>query len=119
MTALISVILQEESCFQKLICSHRKTEVMNLLESAGFSRANPYCVVQQGKVSCTTSHWCCITACTSLRSCFTMSKWRACRHAHQSAHASPAIAACSETFAHVHCGQHICSCWRRSWPCQQ
>ena len=28
----------------------RKTEVMNLLESAGFSRANPYYVVQQGKV---------------------------------------------------------------------
>jgi len=24
---------------------------MNLLESAGFSRANPYYVVQQGKVS--------------------------------------------------------------------
>lgn len=28
----------------------RKTEVMNLLESAGFSRSNPYYVVQQGKV---------------------------------------------------------------------
>ena len=28
----------------------RKTEVMNLLESAGFSRANPYYIVQQGKV---------------------------------------------------------------------
>jgi hypothetical protein len=27
-----------------------KTEVMNLLESAGFSRSNPYYVVQQGKV---------------------------------------------------------------------
>ncbi|KAL3680515.1 hypothetical protein R1sor_023471 [Riccia sorocarpa] len=27
----------------------RKTEVMNLLESAGFSRSNPYYVVQQGK----------------------------------------------------------------------
>ncbi|CAL8464327.1 g3862 [Coccomyxa elongata] len=27
-----------------------KTEVMNLLESAGFSRANPYYVVQQGKI---------------------------------------------------------------------
>lgn len=27
-----------------------KSEVMNLLESAGFSRANPYYVVQQGKV---------------------------------------------------------------------
>jgi hypothetical protein len=29
-----------------------KSEVMNLLESAGFSRANPYYVVQQGKVGC-------------------------------------------------------------------
>lgn len=28
----------------------RKTEVMQLLETAGFSRANPYNVVQQGKV---------------------------------------------------------------------
>ncbi|KAK3140087.1 hypothetical protein QOZ80_5AG0395600 [Eleusine coracana subsp. coracana] len=28
-----------------------KTEVMNLLESAGFSRSNPYYVVQQGKIS--------------------------------------------------------------------
>lgn len=28
-----------------------KTEVMNLLESAGFSRSNPYYVVQQGKVT--------------------------------------------------------------------
>lgn len=27
-----------------------KTEVQNLLESAGFSRSNPYYVVQQGKV---------------------------------------------------------------------
>ncbi|RZC53641.1 hypothetical protein C5167_012493 [Papaver somniferum] len=27
-----------------------KTEVMNLLESAGFSRSNPYYVVQQGKI---------------------------------------------------------------------
>ena len=30
--------------------SRRKSEVINLLESAGFSRANPYYVVQQGKV---------------------------------------------------------------------
>jgi hypothetical protein len=30
-----------------------KTEVMNLLESAGFSRSNPYYVVQQGKVTST------------------------------------------------------------------
>lgn len=33
-----------------MVC--RKTEVMNLLESAGFSRSNPYYVVQQGKVGC-------------------------------------------------------------------
>lgn len=31
-----------------------KTEVMNLLESAGFSRANPYYVVQQGKIASLT-----------------------------------------------------------------
>ncbi|KAL8029530.1 hypothetical protein ABFS82_14G227100 [Erythranthe guttata] len=31
-----------------------KTEVMNLLESAGFSRSNPYYVVQQGKISLLT-----------------------------------------------------------------
>ena len=36
------------SKFQR--CAHRKTEVVSLLESAGFSRANPYYVVQQGKV---------------------------------------------------------------------
>jgi hypothetical protein len=30
-----------------------KTEVMNLLESADFSRSNPYHVVQQGKVTST------------------------------------------------------------------
>jgi structural maintenance of chromosome 3 (chondroitin sulfate proteoglycan 6) len=27
-----------------------KTDVMNLLESAGFSRSNPYYIVKQGKV---------------------------------------------------------------------
>ncbi|PSR95439.1 Structural maintenance of chromosomes protein like [Actinidia chinensis var. chinensis] len=31
-----------------------KTEVMNLLESAGFSRSNPYYVVQQGKIASLT-----------------------------------------------------------------
>lgn len=31
-----------------------KTEVMNLLESAGFSRSNPYYVVQQGKIQSLT-----------------------------------------------------------------
>jgi len=30
----------------------RKSDVMNLLESAGFSRSNPYYVVKQGKVLC-------------------------------------------------------------------
>lgn len=34
-----------------LIMPHRsKSEVGNLLESAGFSRANPYYIVQQGKI---------------------------------------------------------------------
>ena len=28
-----------------------KTEVMNLLETAGFSRSNPYYVVQQGRIT--------------------------------------------------------------------
>lgn len=28
-----------------------RTDVMNLLESAGFSRSNPYYIVKQGKVS--------------------------------------------------------------------
>ena len=31
-----------------------KPEVMNLLESAGFSRSNPYYVVQQGKIQALT-----------------------------------------------------------------
>lgn len=38
--------------------SCRKTEVVNLLETAGFSRANPYYVVQQGKVCSTTLFFC-------------------------------------------------------------
>ena len=29
----------------------QKTEVVSLLESAGFSKSNPYYIVQQGKVS--------------------------------------------------------------------
>ena len=28
-----------------------KSDVMNLLESAGFSRSNPYYIVKQGRVS--------------------------------------------------------------------
>jgi structural maintenance of chromosome 3 (chondroitin sulfate proteoglycan 6) len=31
--------------------SASKAEVMNLLESAGFSRSNPYYIVPQGRVS--------------------------------------------------------------------
>lgn len=31
-------------------CTYRKGDVMNLLESAGFSRSNPYYIVKQGKV---------------------------------------------------------------------
>lgn len=38
------------------IVFYRKTEVMNLLESAGFSRSNPYYVVQQGKVWTILTH---------------------------------------------------------------
>ncbi|TVU26602.1 hypothetical protein EJB05_29156 [Eragrostis curvula] len=34
-----------------LFCPNYKTDVMNLLESAGFSRSNPYYVVQQGKIA--------------------------------------------------------------------
>ncbi|KAJ4824705.1 hypothetical protein Tsubulata_017547 [Turnera subulata] len=34
--------------------SGKKTEVMNLLDSAGFSRSNPYYVVQQGKIASLT-----------------------------------------------------------------
>jgi len=30
-----------------------KTDVMNLLESAGFSRSNPYYIVKQGRVGST------------------------------------------------------------------
>ena len=35
---------------------------MNLLESAGFSRANPYYIVQQGKVRSMTSNSVCETS---------------------------------------------------------
>ena len=35
--------------------SSTKTEVMNLLESAGFSRANPYYIVPQGRVTALTA----------------------------------------------------------------
>jgi structural maintenance of chromosome 3 (chondroitin sulfate proteoglycan 6) len=35
--------------------SSSKADVMNLLESAGFSKANPYYIVPQGRVSIKTS----------------------------------------------------------------
>ena len=34
-----------------IFCDCRRTDAMNLLESAGFSRSNPYYIVKQGKVS--------------------------------------------------------------------
>ena len=37
---------------------HRKTDVMNLLESAGFSKSNPYYIVKQGKVRRARSTFC-------------------------------------------------------------
>lgn len=36
--------------------STTKAEVMNLLESAGFSRSNPYYIVPQGRVSLFHEH---------------------------------------------------------------
>ena len=39
-------------------CDCRRTEVSNLLESAGFSRSNPYYVVQQGKASLLSTNPC-------------------------------------------------------------
>jgi structural maintenance of chromosome 3 (chondroitin sulfate proteoglycan 6) len=33
-----------------------KAEVMNMLESAGFSKSNPYYIVPQGRVSTLFSH---------------------------------------------------------------
>lgn len=41
------------ACSGLVLIMSSKTEVMNLLESAGFSRSNPYYVVQQGKVAST------------------------------------------------------------------
>ena len=43
-----------------IVCSHvgRKTEVMNLLEAAGFSRSNPYNIVKQGQVGGITWTYC-------------------------------------------------------------
>ena len=34
-----------------------KSDVMNLLESAGFSRSNPYYIVKQGKVWILSNSW--------------------------------------------------------------
>ena len=42
-------------CFHVLtsdaLLHFRKTDVMNLLESAGFSRSNPYYIVKQGRIN--------------------------------------------------------------------
>ena len=45
---VISAFKMSRNLDDQVLC--RRTEVVNLLESAGFSRANPYYVVQQGKV---------------------------------------------------------------------
>ncbi|CAN6177139.1 unnamed protein product [Urochloa humidicola] len=56
---------KEEVCLRRTIVSKKddyylngkhisNTEVMNLLESAGFSRSNPYYIVQQGKIASLT-----------------------------------------------------------------
>lgn len=42
---------QEKSLTEREKHKNRKQEVTSLLESAGFSRSNPYYIVQQGKVS--------------------------------------------------------------------
>ncbi len=44
--------LWRKKCCQIILFPFRKTEVMNMFESAGFSRSNPYYIVKQGKVSC-------------------------------------------------------------------
>ena len=48
----------------------RKTDVMNLLESAGFSRSNPYYIVKQGKVSRLCKIHICISTVWYSRTCF-------------------------------------------------
>ncbi|RLN13477.1 structural maintenance of chromosomes protein 3 [Panicum miliaceum] len=54
---------KEEVCLRRTVVSKKdlfivvmssKTEVMNLLESSGFSRSNPYYIVQQGKIASVT-----------------------------------------------------------------
>ena len=44
------------------IASCSKADIMNLLESAGFSRSNPYYIVKQGKV-CICVCCVCISVC--------------------------------------------------------
>ena len=46
----IIIILSYLFCIDKVILL-RKTDVMNLLESAGFSRSNPYYIVKQGRIN--------------------------------------------------------------------
>ncbi|KAK8928708.1 Structural maintenance of chromosomes protein 3 [Platanthera zijinensis] len=46
--------VKKDECFLDGKHVTSKTEVINLLESAGFSRSNPYYVVQQGKITSLT-----------------------------------------------------------------
>lgn len=60
---LVYMYLSSSYCFNYLLSRHKKdefflnrkrvqkSEVMSLLESAGFSKSNPYYIVQQGKVA--------------------------------------------------------------------
>ena len=52
MTNGLKILAESLKCFY-----FRKGDVMNLLESAGFSRSNPYYIVKQGKV-CTFILFC-------------------------------------------------------------
>lgn len=47
----ISILLNAQRLSRsQYVFFSRKSDVMNLLESAGFSRSNPYYIVKQGKV---------------------------------------------------------------------
>ena len=72
---------------------------MNLLESAGFSRANPYYVVQQGKVSQGTSLIQVVHRCIEQNDIAFSRQQVACLHALSS------LPSCSVTTACVHCGK--------------
>jgi structural maintenance of chromosome 3 (chondroitin sulfate proteoglycan 6) len=51
---VFTVCLQDVTHLTKSL-AYSKTDVMNLLESAGFSRANPYYIVPQGRVTSLTT----------------------------------------------------------------